>query len=291
MKSFEYNKDWKNLSISLYEENETFELFHENSKITKYTQFPPTELVLDKMQRMYPNLTYDQFPETKLDEPLKKLKLDLPTSILSRKSPVNTAVHNSPNESMDSSMEAENKKDTSVDKNLLQIKFKELSTVLYYAYGVNRLNEDNDFPRPFRVVPSGGALYPLEIYFYANNIENIEPALYHYNPTNSAIYKIPHNEAVKLSEIFVDFQSNLANESSMIIFITAVFERSAMKYKSRGYRFILLEAGHVAQNINLVSTALGFNILNVGGFYDRIVDKFLDLDGISHSSLYLQSIS
>ena len=66
---------------------------------------------------------------------------------------------------------------------------------------------------------------------------------------------------------FVDFQSDLGKKSSMIMFLTAVFERSAMKYMARSYRFILIETGHVAQNINLVTTALGRSILNVGGFF------------------------
>jgi SagB-type dehydrogenase family enzyme len=76
----------------------------------------------------------------------------------------------------------------------------------------------------------------------------------------------------------------------MIVFITAIFERSVFKYGNRGYRFVLLEAGHVAQNLNLATTALGLSCCNIGGFFDRDVDRFLGLDGIGHSTVYLVGI-
>ena len=76
----------------------------------------------------------------------------------------------------------------------------------------------------------------------------------------------------------------------MIVFITAVFERSVFKYGDRGYRFVLLEAGHVAQNINLAVTALGLGCVNIGGFFDRDIDEFLGIDGLTHSSVYLMAI-
>jgi SagB-type dehydrogenase family enzyme len=76
----------------------------------------------------------------------------------------------------------------------------------------------------------------------------------------------------------------------MVIFITSVFERSVFKYGDRGYRFIFLEAGHVAQNINLVAYGLGLASVNIGGFLDRRVDDFLGLDGLTHSTIYMIAI-
>jgi SagB-type dehydrogenase family enzyme len=68
--------------------------------------------------------------------------------------------------------------------------------------------------------------------------------------------------------------------------VTALFGRSTFKYGPRGYRFVLLEAGHVAQNINLTASALKLGSLNLGGFIDRETDAFLHLDGVSHSTVY-----
>jgi SagB-type dehydrogenase family enzyme len=85
-------------------------------------------------------------------------------------------------------------------------------------------------------------------------------------------------------------QPDIARGAAMIVFITAFFERTIFKYGDRGYRFILLEAGHVAQNLNLVSNALGLGSLNIGGFFDREIDDFLNLDGVTQSSIYMIAI-
>jgi hypothetical protein len=42
----------------------------------------------------------------------------------------------------------------------------------------------------------------------------------------------------------------------------------------------------VAQNINLVSNALGLGCVNIGGFFDHEIDAFLKLDGAAHSTVY-----
>ena len=75
-----------------------------------------------------------------------------------------------------------------------------------------------------------------------------------------------------------------------MFFMTAMFERTVFKYGDRGYRFTFLEAGHVAQNMSLVATALGLGCVNIGGFYDREIDEFLGIDGLTHSTLYMLAI-
>ena len=51
-----------------------------------------------------------------------------------------------------------------------------------------------------------------------------------------------------------------------------MFWRTRFKYGLRGYRFALLEAGHVMQNAVLAAAALALPALPVGGFYDRRLD-------------------
>ena len=75
-----------------------------------------------------------------------------------------------------------------------------------------------------------------------------------------------------------------------MVFITCCFQRSTYKYGNRGYRFALFEAGHVAQNISLVSHGLGLQCVNIGGFYDQKIDHLLGLDGVNQSTLYLAAI-
>lgn len=76
----------------------------------------------------------------------------------------------------------------------------------------------------------------------------------------------------------------------MVLFITALFERTVFKYGDRGYRFVLMEVGHLAQNVHLVTQGVGLAGVSIGGFFDREMDRLLRLDGLNHSTLCLIAI-
>jgi SagB-type dehydrogenase family enzyme len=164
-----------------------------------------------------------------------------------------------------------------------------VATLLHYAYGVTRDNKNTEVPHPFRAAPSGGALYPLEIFFHSGCIDGSQPGFYHYNPIEHNLRLLrPGDDTHAIAQAMV--QPEIGLGSSLIIFITAIFERSIFKYGDRGYRFILLEAGHVAQNLNLVANALGLGCVSIGGFFDRQIDELLGLDGVTHSTIYLVAV-
>jgi SagB-type dehydrogenase family enzyme len=66
-----------------------------------------------------------------------------------------------------------------------------------------------------------------------------------------------------------------------------MFWRSRFKYGLRGYRFALLEAGHVVQNLVLAATALRLPTLPLGGWYDRRVDALVGADGLDEATVYV----
>jgi SagB-type dehydrogenase family enzyme len=157
----------------------------------------------------------------------------------------------------------------------------QLSTLLRTSYGVTGALG----PQPFRAVPSGGALYPLELYVAAQRVEALEPALYHFDPLRAALERIRPLASDELAGLTP--YDELLVPSAAVAVISAVFWRSRFKYGPRAYRFALLEAGHVAQNFVLAATALGLAACPVGGFYDRRVDAFLAIDGLYEASVYL----
>ena len=74
--------------------------------------------------------------------------------------------------------------------------------------------------------------------------------------------------------------------SAALVVVTAVFWRSRIKYGLRGYRFALLEAGHLVQTIQLAATDLGLSALPVGGFFDRRLDELVGADGLDEAAVY-----
>jgi SagB-type dehydrogenase family enzyme len=167
----------------------------------------------------------------------------------------------------------------------------ELSALLQAGYGVTGALDSPARARalPLRSVPSGGALYPLELYVGVLRVEGLKPGLYHFDPLQPGLAVLrtgfAPDEAAALSTY-----PEIVSGCGVIILVAAIFGRTRFKYGLRGYRFALLEAGHVGQNLVLTATALGLGAVPLGGFYDRPTDDFLGLDGVNESTLYTIAI-
>ncbi|MDQ7843933.1 MAG: SagB family peptide dehydrogenase [Armatimonadota bacterium] len=163
----------------------------------------------------------------------------------------------------------------------------DFATILYAAYGITR--RAGHIARPDgRTVPSGGALYPLDVYAAVQRVEGLPPGVYHYDPAGHRLAALrsdsPREELVRG---LVD--PSLA-EASAVMMLAACFWRSRFKYGLRAYRFVLLEAGHLAQNVLLTAAALDLAVLPIGGYFDRRIDDLLALDGVHESVVYLLAL-
>ncbi len=163
----------------------------------------------------------------------------------------------------------------------------ELATLLHAAYGVTRPAGPH---QSLRSVPSGGALYPLELYVVCQRIEEIGTGLYHYDPIRHVLERLRQPVSAGVLAELTPYEE-LVVPSAAVIVLTAVFWRSRFKYGQRAYRFTLLEAGHAAQNLLLAAAALGLTAQPVGGFYDRRVDDLVGADGLHEASLYLLPVA
>lgn len=114
----------------------------------------------------------------------------------------------------------------------------------------------------FRSVASAGALYPTEIYAALPAAATIESGIYHY-----AVYD--HG--------LVPLRTDGFDVSGITFFFTAIFFRSAWKYRARAYRYHLLDTGHVVENLLL---ALRANTLSCRVSYDFDDDRVNDLLGL-----------
>ena len=162
-----------------------------------------------------------------------------------------------------------------------------LAALLHAGYGVTgTVSAQGDGPAlPLRAVPSGGALYPLELYAAVLQVDELAPGLYHFDPL------LPGLELVRTSVTAEDLAAlssypGIVSSCAVLVLVAAIFGRTRFKYGLRGYRFALLEAGHIAQNMILAATALGIASVPLGAFYDRRTDAFLGLDGVNESTLY-----
>jgi SagB-type dehydrogenase family enzyme len=150
------------------------------------------------------------------------------------------------------------------------------STLLHCAYG--RLESHR------RVVPSAGGLYSLELFLLALGVDDLPQGAYRYDTLAHGLEKLPAVPGRSVRSAFV--VPTDADSSAALLVLAGVFWRTRFKYGTRGYRFVLLEAGHAAQNVLLAASALELAALPFGGFYDRQLDEILMLDSVHESVLY-----
>jgi SagB-type dehydrogenase family enzyme len=136
-----------------------------------------------------------------------------------------------------------------------------------------------------RAVPSGGGTYPLELYPLLQEVEGLRDGLYHYNILEHSLEPLRIGIDRDIVGRVLLAQPFLEN-ANLVLFIAAVFDRTLPKYGARGYRYVLLEAGHVAQNVCLLATERGLGSLCVGGFLDARANTFLALDSGAEGVVY-----
>ncbi|HYA92920.1 MAG TPA: SagB/ThcOx family dehydrogenase [Thermodesulfobacteriota bacterium] len=147
-----------------------------------------------------------------------------------------------------------------------------LSQLLWAAQGIT----DPTMGR--RAAPSGGALYPLDIYILIgeNGVEKMEAGIYHYLPKEHSVSVISKGD--RRREISSASLSQMWMAKAPVIFIiTAEYKRVTGKYGERGVRYALIEVGHASQNLFLEAEALGLGAGIVGAFNDLEVSKMADL--------------
>lgn len=158
----------------------------------------------------------------------------------------------------------------------------QLSYLLWASTGIQR----SEMGSAYRTAPSAGALYPIETYLIINNVKNVDNGIYHYSIRTHQL------EELKIGEFRFDITKAALGQrmcmSCAVVFIhTAIIYRSKWKYRERGYRYIYMDAGHIAENLGLTAAALDLGACHVGALFDDEVNEILGVDGKEETAIYL----
>ncbi|MBW2563724.1 MAG: SagB family peptide dehydrogenase [Deltaproteobacteria bacterium] len=143
-----------------------------------------------------------------------------------------------------------------------------LSEILLLPYGVSRTGYANGVPFYFRTVPSAGGLYPCHLYLAVRSMDGLETGLYYCNMIQGFLGLIQRGENPVQEK----------NEPSFSFIITGEFFNSSWKYRERAFRYILLDSGHLIENISLAIKASGRFFSIDYDFDDEKISRFLSLD-------------
>lgn len=165
----------------------------------------------------------------------------------------------------------------------------QLGTLCRLGYGVTA--RSGPFAEhPDRPVPSGGGLYPLELNVMVRAVSGLRPGVHHFVPAADGLEEISQTPLPAPIVSYLFMGQRWAADAAAIVVLSAVTARSLGKYGDRGYRYLLFEAGHVMQNINLAATAIGLGAVNLGGFFDDDLADLLGIDGEFEIPLYATAV-
>ncbi|MFQ6090059.1 MAG: SagB/ThcOx family dehydrogenase [Candidatus Bipolaricaulia bacterium] len=151
------------------------------------------------------------------------------------------------------------------------LSLEELARLLFHAVGVTGSQSYQ------RAAPSAGGLTPVEIYPVVNHVEGIERGLYHYDAIDHILHVL-RREALRREIARACLDQDFLSDAGAVLVLSAVHRRTAWKYGPRAYRYALLDAGHVAQNIQLEAASLGLGACAIGAFFDAELNQLLNLE-------------
>jgi SagB-type dehydrogenase family enzyme len=168
------------------------------------------------------------------------------------------------------------------------ISLEELSFLLWSTQGVKEIKGDNY--ATLRTVPSGGARHAFETYIAVNKVQGLKSGIYRYLPLTHQLLFIFEEEKLeeKISELTLG--QKFAGKSAVTFIWSAVPYRGEWRYNITAHKTMLLDAGHVCQNLYLACEAVGCGTCAIAAYDQNGFDEFLKLDGEDEFVVYLAPV-
>ena len=164
-----------------------------------------------------------------------------------------------------------------------------LSRFLYAAARVVQASSDPALgDMSHRPSPSAGARHPLELYLLCNDVADLAPGAYHYDPRGHALSLVKPSDA---EQELITRQARASTgdvpdrDPHVVILVTAVFQRTMWKYENIALALILKDVGALYQTMYLVATALGLAPCGLGGWMEKRNAEWLGLDPLVESQV------
>lgn len=137
-------------------------------------------------------------------------------------------------------------------------------------------------------VPSGGGLHPIEAYLVVQNVEGLEPGLYHYRGDSHELERLVTDTGIDRDFVMqMVGQQHWFADAHVLVVLAPRFERTFWKYRqhAKSYRVVAMEAGHLSQTLYLAATDVGLGAFITGAINEKHIERALKLDTIAEGVL------
>ena len=167
------------------------------------------------------------------------------------------------------------------------ITIEELTFLLWSTQGIRRITEKQI---TFRSVPSAGSRHAFETYLLLNKVDGVPAGLYRFAAVDNALVEINLSPTINEDLTRACHDQNQVLTSAATFIWTAVAERMTWRYVERGYRYLLLDAGHVCQNLYLAAEAIHCGVCAIAAYDDEMVNQAIGVDGEAIFAVYAASL-
>ncbi|AWK52559.1 nitroreductase [Clostridium beijerinckii] len=167
----------------------------------------------------------------------------------------------------------------------------ELSYLLWATQGIT---DTNNAGITFRTVPSSGGTHSFETYLFIMKVEGIQNGVYRYLPVEHKLLFMfeLNNIEEKVDAITLDqpFVPNFAKKAAVLFAWSVIPYRSEWKFDITAHKKILIDIGHVCQNLYLASESVKSGTCAIGIYDQKMMDELLELDGDEEFVIYLAAV-
>jgi SagB-type dehydrogenase family enzyme len=154
----------------------------------------------------------------------------------------------------------------------------QLARLLHCANGVTGAYGEGEAAIALRAAPSAGALYAGELYVAAERVEGLAPGLYYYAVAPHALLRLREGAFEAAIARALERPRALAGAAACVL-LTNVFARYTWRYANRGYRYALIDSGHIGENLRLAALSAGLGEALALRFHDDALAELLGIDG------------
>jgi SagB-type dehydrogenase family enzyme len=158
----------------------------------------------------------------------------------------------------------------------------QLGRLLHFTNGITQRVPPGAKGTPRRAAPSAGALYSGEVYVVAARVKGLAPGVYYFEVAQHSLVEVSANfEPARLAAA-IDRPAAIEAAAATIL-LTNVFGRYSWRYANRGYRYALIDSGHIGENLRLAASSAGLAQRDFLTFRDDLLNDLLAVDGVEEA--------
>ena len=164
----------------------------------------------------------------------------------------------------------------------------ELSYLLWCTQGVKGIR--GRAYATLRTVPCGGARHEFECYMALRNVEGMDDGLYHYLPLKHQIEFLGPAENMDgfITESLCG--QSWAAKANVVFYYSCVFYRAEWRYGIWGHPVMLIDSGHITENLYLAATSIGLGGCAIASVDPPTANSAFGLDGTEETVFYAMPV-